>query len=99
MQIFQNCLKFHSPKAREVLYNNFELLCVVFMPNITTNHAIIYLYKYFADLNTNKLYNSGDLGKKGLPKPLEIGTSDMKISKNVKYVSHGILFLFGKGAN
>ena len=36
--IFQNCLKFHSP-------NNFEISLVVFMPNITTNHAITYTNK------------------------------------------------------
>ena len=40
--IFQNCLKFHSPTAREITYNNFEISRVVFMPNITTNHAITY---------------------------------------------------------
>ena len=28
--------------AREITYNNFEILLVVFMPNITTNHAITY---------------------------------------------------------
>ena len=28
--------------AREVTYNNFEISLVVFMPNITTNHAITY---------------------------------------------------------
>ena len=33
--IFQNCLKFFT-------YNNFEISPVVFMPNITTNHAITY---------------------------------------------------------
>ena len=26
--------------AREITYNNFEISLVVFMPNITTNHAI-----------------------------------------------------------
>ena len=36
---FQNCLKF------QITYNNFEISLVVFMPNITTNHAIT---------NTNK---------------------------------------------
>ena len=40
--IFQNCPKFHSPTAREILFNNFEISLVVFMPNITTNHAITY---------------------------------------------------------
>ena len=34
--IFQNCLKFHEP------YNNLEISLMVFMPNITTNHAITY---------------------------------------------------------
>ena len=28
--------------AREITYNNFEIPLVVFMPNITTNHAITY---------------------------------------------------------
>ena len=28
--------------AREISYNNFEISLVVFMPNITTNHAITY---------------------------------------------------------
>ena len=32
--ISQNCLKF--------MYNNFEISVVVFMPNITANHAITY---------------------------------------------------------
>ena len=27
---------------REIMYNNFEISLVVFMPNITTNHAITY---------------------------------------------------------
>ena len=28
--------------AREITYNNFEISLIVFMPNITTNHAITY---------------------------------------------------------
>ena len=28
--------------AREIIYNNFEISLVVFMPNITINHAITY---------------------------------------------------------
>jgi len=28
--------------AREITYNNFGISLVVFMPNITTNHAITY---------------------------------------------------------
>ena len=28
--------------AREISYDNFEISLVVFMPNITTNHAITY---------------------------------------------------------
>ena len=31
--------------AREITYNKFELSLVVFMPNITTNHAITYTNK------------------------------------------------------
>ena len=38
-----NCLlSFSRLTAREITYNNFEILVVVFMPNTTTNHAIIY---------------------------------------------------------
>ena len=36
--------------AREITYNNFEISLVVFMANITTNHAITYTnfdFKYF----------------------------------------------------
>ena len=28
--------------AREITYNNFEISLMVFMPNVTTNHAITY---------------------------------------------------------
>ena len=28
--------------AREITYNHFEISLVVFLPNITTNHAITY---------------------------------------------------------
>ena len=28
--------------ARDITYNNFEMSLVLFMPNITTNHAITY---------------------------------------------------------
>ena len=38
--------------AREITYNNFEISLTVFMPNITTNHAIICLYDY-----QQKVYN------------------------------------------
>ena len=37
--IFQNCLKFRISKLRITI---FEISLVVFMPNITTNHAITY---------------------------------------------------------
>ena len=30
--------------AREITYNNFEISLVVFMPNITKNHAFTYTY-------------------------------------------------------
>ena len=40
--MFQNCLKF--------AYNNFEISLVVFMPNITTNHAITYTNIYVISL-------------------------------------------------
>ena len=28
----------------QIMYNNFEISLVAFMPNITTNHAITYTY-------------------------------------------------------
>ena len=37
--IFEN---FTRLTAREITYNNFEISLVVFMPNITPNHAITY---------------------------------------------------------
>ena len=41
--IFQNChINFTCLTAGEIMYNNFEISLVVFMPNITTNHAITY---------------------------------------------------------
>ena len=39
--------------AREITYNNFEISLVVygvFMPNITTNHAITYANFYEGDI-------------------------------------------------
>ena len=36
--IFQN----YYLTAREITYNNFEISLMVFMPNVTTNHAITY---------------------------------------------------------
>ena len=36
--------------AREISYNNFEISLVVFMPNITTNHAITYTYNYMSEI-------------------------------------------------
>ena len=36
--------------AREITYNNFEISVVVFMPNITTNHAITYTNSVLAKM-------------------------------------------------
>ena len=40
--------------AREISYNNFEISLVVFMPNITTNHAITYTNLRVGDTYTNE---------------------------------------------
>ena len=40
--------------AREITYNNFEISLVVFMANITTNHAITYTNCDF-NCNSQKL--------------------------------------------
>ena len=37
---FKIVSNFTRPTAREITYNNFEISLVVFMPNITTNHAM-----------------------------------------------------------
>ena len=39
---FQIVPNFTRLTAREITYNNFEISLVVFIPNITTNHAITY---------------------------------------------------------
>ena len=51
--IFQNCPNLTRLTAREITYNNFEISLVVygvFMPNITTNHAITYANFYEGDI-------------------------------------------------
>ena len=40
--IFKIVSNFTRLTAREIMYNNFEISLVVFIPNITTNHAITY---------------------------------------------------------
>ena len=39
---FRTVSNFTRLTAREITYNNFEISLLVFMPNITTNHAIAY---------------------------------------------------------
>ena len=39
---FKIVSNFTRLRAREITFNNFEISLVVFMPNITTNHAITY---------------------------------------------------------
>ena len=36
--------------AREISYNKFEISLVVFMPSITTNHAITYTNNYMSEI-------------------------------------------------
>ena len=40
--MFQNVSNLTRLPAPEITYNNFEISLVVFMPNMTTNHAITY---------------------------------------------------------
>ena len=42
---FKIVSNFTRPTARKITYNNFEVSLVVFIPNITTNYAIIYTNK------------------------------------------------------
>ena len=42
MWYFKIVSNFTRLTAREITYNNFEISLVVFIPNITTNHAITY---------------------------------------------------------
>ena len=54
--LFKIVANFTRLTAREIPYNNFEISLVVFMPNITTNHAITYtnLSIIFYSLRTAK---------------------------------------------
>ena len=45
--------------AREISCNNFDISPLVFMPNITTNHAITYTGKVVAE--RRKLSASGEV--------------------------------------
>ena len=47
--IFEIVSNFTRLTAREITYNNFEISLVVFMPNITTNHAITYTNFFYLD--------------------------------------------------
>ena len=40
----------------QITYNNFEISLVVFMPNITTNHAITYTYSQDIALTIQKVF-------------------------------------------
>ena len=42
-------------KLSQITYNNFEISRVVFMPNITTNHAITYTNPEFRILSNFKI--------------------------------------------
>ena len=50
------CLKFTRLTAREIKYNNFEISLVVFLPNVTTNHAITYTNKVMSLLKIILIY-------------------------------------------
>ena len=39
--------------AREITYSNFEISLVVFVPNITTNHAITYTNNREVNISRN----------------------------------------------
>ena len=41
---------FTRPTSRKITYNNFEISLMVFMSNITTNHAITYTNSAFKQL-------------------------------------------------
>ena len=56
---FKIVTNFTRLTAREITYNNFEISLVVFMPNITTNHAITYTNQNSGlQINGNPLTNS-----------------------------------------
>ena len=44
--------------AHEITYNSFEISLVVFMPNITTNHAITYTKSSEMAISASKTGNS-----------------------------------------
>ena len=52
---------FSRLKAREITYNNFEISLVVFMPDITTNHAD----RRFKNLTDRRLNQSSTVDEAG----------------------------------
>ena len=59
-----NTTRDKSLTAREITYNNFEISLVVFMPNITTNHAITYTNLYSSIARSQSLlYSVGPIMK------------------------------------
>ena len=55
---FKIVSNFTRPTAREITYNNFEISLVVFMPNITTNHAITYTYGLKSSLRNMEMWGN-----------------------------------------
>ena len=62
-----NPVNFTCVTAREITYNSFEISLVVFMPNITTNHAMTNTkYKLFYWIKKKKnAYNSNSTAQSG----------------------------------
>ena len=62
--------------AREITYNNFEISLVVFMSNITTNHAIT---------NTNSQSNNYYFFSKVIPETTELPYLIPKVMQTGSY--------------
>ena len=59
-------------KLSQITYNNFEISLVVFMPNITSNHAITYTNSFMKGLNGLFLFFFLFLTHRKVEKPFEV---------------------------
>ena len=75
MWYFKIVSNFTRLTAREITYDNFEISLVVFMPNVTTNHAITYT-------------NRPNIFPEILKKRLNIPQMFLNISKNPRNFSY-----------
>ena len=74
--------------AREITYYNFEISVVVFMPNVTTNHAITYT-NTLTGATQKKVTNQITEKYQYIPKKLVVGQSAAR-KKTISYLKRNI---------